>query len=78
MKNKIPSFVALASIMSIATHTRLVADAIRNQTRRDWELAHLAEATGRAIEDILVDFEIFPGTWEQFVFLLFNALEEIE
>jgi len=72
MKSKIPSFVALASVMGIAAHTHLVTDAMENQARRDRELAYLAEATGREADDILSDFYVFPSTWEQFVFQLLN------
>jgi len=72
MKSKIPSFAALASIMGIAAHIRLITDAMEDQVRRDQELAYLAEMTGRAVDDILADFEMFPGTWEQFIFQLLN------
>lgn len=68
----IRTFAALASVLSIATHTRLVTDAMEAQVRRDQELAWIAETTDREVDDILADFEIFPGTWEQFVFHLLN------
>lgn len=78
MKNKNSSFAALAAIMGIATHTRLITDAMEDQARCDQELVWIAKATGRATEDILADFEIFPGTWEQFVFQLLNPPPDLD
>ena len=70
--NKIPRFAGLASVLGIAAYARLITDTMETQAKCAQELAWLAEATGRTTDDILADFEVFPGTWEQFVLQLLN------